>query len=403
MQRVSFPNKLAGEPGISLLFATWLKRKGLLGLFLEKKKNFKGLELICADKDCQEPKALSNYSCGECGAGPLKLQADVIIEGGIEKIVPSTLRIWCPRGHSLYGKRFDARCEKDGARLKYFLVGNERDEFLLYSILELSLGEAYKTTTYYQAYLSCGSNVRKALSWLAEEGFLEKKELGLTYRRWINEPDAYKITMKGCEKHSEFCQILGDPLRQEFGEMVHYRSCELSKIEENLEQKIQRYNTLIRELKVSDLPQETIDKICAEFTPDDIFYKKLDEAIKNKQLPEEKREKFMVLRNQQLSQEDKLELVKEFKMKATSIKKMLAIELKHDLKKGTQTIFPLLEKLYYNPGIITIKQIGCIYFFQIPHLTKDKFTLIKHVPSSYLPQIYEADKRYVDWELAREL
>jgi hypothetical protein len=412
-RRISFPNKLAGEPGISLLFATWLKKQSdryPLQYFLKKKQEFRGLELICADEDCKEPKSLANYGCtadfegGKCDVRPLKLQADVIEEDGIEKIVPSTLRIWCPRGHHLYGKRFGARCEKDGGRLKYFLVGNEKDEFLLYSILELSHGLGYKTTTYYQAYLSCGGNVRKALNWLAEKGYFEKKEIDLVYRKWINEPDAYKITEKGLEKYNELKQTLSTWLYREFGRLLYARGSYFWKVEEPLEQKVKRYDTLIQQLSVSDLPQEMSDQICAEFTFDNVFYKRLEKAIKNKALPEDKRERFRVLRNQQISEECKLELVEEFGMKFRGIKKALAIKLRHDLEENTQTVFPLLEKLYNNPGHIAIERNGCIYRFSIPHLIKEEdSTLITHVPSGYLPQIYEADAKYADWSLADKL
>jgi hypothetical protein len=157
-------------------------------------------------------------------------------------------------------------------------------------------------------------------------------------------------------------------------------------------------------MKINELPQETLDQICAEFTLDNVFYKRLEKAIKNKALPEDKRERFRALRNQQLSQECKLELVGEFEMKFRGVKKALAIKLRHDLEEKTQAVFPLLEKLYNNPGHIAIERNGCVYTFSIPHLIRDEdSTLIAHVPSGYLPQIYEADAKYADWSLAGAL
>ena len=129
----------------------------------------------------------------------------------------------------------------------------------------------------------------------------------------------------------------------------------------------------------------------------------MSKALKSKDVPEGEKEKLRILVNQPLDYDVKLELVKELNIKFAGIKKALAIKLRQDMEDNTQTVFPLLERIYNNPGKISIEKVGCFLYFTIPDLTKNENYLIEHVPSSYLPQIFAMDHKNADWSLADAL
>lgn len=411
MRQEPFPSPLAENPGVTLLFATWLQENKLgLREFLKRREGFENLELICADRKCRRPYSLSGFSCRFCGDKNLNLKVDVKFEKGEEKIVPGTLRIWCSNTreeyqgpHSMYGTRFGARCKDDGARLEYFLVGNERDEFLPYTILELST-ESGKTTPFYQAVLSGKTNVSAALDFLAKKGFLKKEGIDLSYRNWIKEPSCFKMTKKGKEELSRLRRVVGYDNRRNFERFIIERRQQLGKIEEGLEQKAQRYTTLVRDINVTELPLDTLDYICAEFSADDFFQRKIDYALKHEEFSDALKEKLAEARNKNsLGEQTKLWLVQTLGIKYKGIKKALEIQLENDLQNDLQTVFPVLEKIYHNPGRIKIEREGCFFYFTIPKLTKNEEMLIEHVPSSCLPEIFQNDKNRVDYSLIFEL
>ncbi len=191
--------------GIEKLFGEYLLNEGredLKNFYENFRQQFKPAEKKC-------PSCGEVYPLGNCPEGhPLNLE-----------YYGKVVRIVCPECKRYFNR---GKCDNCGAELEYFLIGNERTAFRIFSILPLSSENELRNTEFFRKAGDI-SNILRPLHYLREN--MHSLEL-VTFPKNEHRSYFWKKTQKGQEFEDYFWEnmrLFNDELEEEYRRFLDNR------------------------------------------------------------------------------------------------------------------------------------------------------------------------------------
>jgi len=349
---VENPAYWSNSVGPRILWKTYLLRQNYyedvfrtLDKFLDD--SLQKMQLKC-DK-CNMPYSLEDIVCNDCGSEKsLRIEHKLV-----DDKLAGRVRIncgSCRKSYYLPSERV-ATCDKHpNNNLSYFLTGNEQTELLTITCLAAADEEIRSSTEYLQAICSAESSVSEALRWMSAPHIDLLKERRLNFNaKDIRDPNIYVITAKGKGWLRERMELFKENgFDDMFKAFIADREKQLYNIQIKDDDGLRRYIASKQDFKIRNLSKKTRDFIRKEgfyYSVRDGIIRQIDEN----QLPP----------------------------------KLLEL-LKEEYERFKQQKEKSISARY-----------GAVVYYNVPIIVKEgtEDMKIRHIPSCYLPQIFDKDKQ----------